>query len=144
QSEDRRHCIALWGGEALEAIQHRRAQLVQPAVGELHLRLDADRRGDTPAGCAPGDVVEECALACARVAPKDDDAAAARGCVDQNPLENLALRVTPEERHGRPSLRASSLYACAVGLLRSETSTSDQGAHWCDRPRGPHTLSPIS
>ena len=38
--------IALRAGKALDAIQERRAQLLQPRVRELHLRLDSGRPGD--------------------------------------------------------------------------------------------------
>ena len=45
--------IALRAGKALDAIQERRAQLLQPRVRELHLRLDSGR----PGLAAPGRVL---------------------------------------------------------------------------------------
>ena len=54
QPEHRRERVALRAGQPLEVLQHRRAELVQPAVGELHLRLDADGARDVPA-CDPSD-----------------------------------------------------------------------------------------
>ena len=62
-------------GSRSRSIEHRRAELMQPAVGELHLGLDADRPRDVPAGDAVGQVAQQGALADARLAPQDDDAA---------------------------------------------------------------------
>ena len=42
QAEHRRERVPLRGGQPVEVIQHRRAELMQAAVGQLHLRLDAD------------------------------------------------------------------------------------------------------
>jgi hypothetical protein len=48
---------------SVETIQHARANLVEAAVRELHLRLDADRRYEMPPGDPVGHVAQQCALA---------------------------------------------------------------------------------
>ena len=75
QPEHRRERVALRDGQPVEVIQHRRAELVQAAVGELHLRLDADGLRDVPAVDPIGHVAEQRALADARLAAQDDDPA---------------------------------------------------------------------
>lgn len=59
--ESRRQRITLRLGQAIEMLQHRRAQLVQAGEGQLHLGLDARRSGE-PANSArvhsPGNPAE--------------------------------------------------------------------------------------
>ena len=62
-AEHRRERVALGDGQPVELIQHRSAELMEAAVGELHLRLDADGPGDAPAGDTVGQVAEQRALA---------------------------------------------------------------------------------
>ena len=52
-----------------------RAELMQAAVGQLHLRLDADGPRDVPAGDPLGQIAQQRALADARLAPQDGDSA---------------------------------------------------------------------
>jgi hypothetical protein len=54
--------------EILEAIQHRRQQLVQPGEGELHLRLDTRGPHHTAARRLPDHVIQQRRLAHARFA----------------------------------------------------------------------------
>ena len=69
--------FALRDRQPLEVAEHRGAELVQAAEGELHLRLHPGGRGDVPA-VGPGlRVAEQCALADARVAAQDQDPARA-------------------------------------------------------------------
>ena len=63
QPEDRRQRGALGRRQPLEVIEHGRTELVQPAVGQLHLRLDADGPGDARRCSAVGDVFQQRALA---------------------------------------------------------------------------------
>ena len=49
QAECRAQRVALRRGKPLESVQHRRAELMQPGVRELHLGLDARRQRDTTA-----------------------------------------------------------------------------------------------
>ena len=67
QSEHRGERIALRIGQAIDSIHHRRAELMEPAVGQLHLGLDADSPGDVPARHSVGYVVEQSALPHARL-----------------------------------------------------------------------------
>jgi hypothetical protein len=60
---------ALRIGQALETIQHRRAQLMQRGEGELHLRLDPHHPRDPAAVRTPGQVVKQSGLAYPRLAP---------------------------------------------------------------------------
>ena len=52
-----------------EVIQHRRAELVQAGVGQLHLGLHAGGPRDAPAGDSLEEVTQQRALAHARLAP---------------------------------------------------------------------------
>ena len=60
--------IALRGRETVEAIEHRRAQLVQCGKRQLHLRLDTSGALDPAARRLPDQVVQERRLAHARFA----------------------------------------------------------------------------
>ena len=55
--------IALRAGKALDAIQERRAQLLQPRVRELHLRLDSGRAGDGAPRRVRGQILQQRTLA---------------------------------------------------------------------------------
>jgi hypothetical protein len=88
--------------EPVDVLEHRGAQLVQSAVRELHLRLDADRGHDVPAGTTLRDEVEQGALADAGVAPKDDDAAPTVDRVGQNRVEELALGTASKKVRNPP------------------------------------------
>ena len=128
QSEHRGERVALRTGQAVEAIQHRRAELMEPAVGQLHLRLDAHGPRDVPARDPVGEVVQQGALADARLTPQDDDPAPAGERVGQEPVERFALAATSEELRGvdgDPGSWAASLYG----------STTTHGR---DQPRSVH------
>ena len=56
EAEDRRERVVLREGQPLEMVEHGRAELMEAAVGQLHLRLDPDRSRDTPAGDAIGQI----------------------------------------------------------------------------------------
>ena len=71
-AEHRRQRVTLRTGQQLELAEHGAAELVQAAVGELHLGLDPDRTGDVPAGNPPGKVAKQRALADARLASQHD------------------------------------------------------------------------
>jgi hypothetical protein len=49
-AEHRGEGFPLWDRQPVKVIQHRSAELVEAAIGQLHLRLDADGRRDVPAG----------------------------------------------------------------------------------------------
>ena len=75
QPERRAERRALWSRQSPEAIQQRRAELMQPGECEFHLRLNG-RRGDhvTPS-CSVPQVLEERGLADARLPAHDERAA---------------------------------------------------------------------
>ena len=103
KSEHRGEGVALRGGQPLEVTQHRSAELMEAAVGELHLRLDADGPRDLPAGDTVGEVVQQRALAHARLAPQDCDPAPACERIGQEPVERLALDTTSEKSRRSPA-----------------------------------------
>jgi hypothetical protein len=55
--------IALRAGKALQTVQERRAQLLQPRVRELHLRLDTRRPGDAASRRVRDQIFQQRALA---------------------------------------------------------------------------------
>ena len=63
QTERSAKRTALRAGKALQAIQERCAQLLQPRVRELHLRLDADRPGNAAPGRMLHQILQQRALA---------------------------------------------------------------------------------
>jgi hypothetical protein len=67
--------VALGGGQPVQVLQHRRAELMQAGVGQLHLRLHAHRSGDLPAGDPLGQVLEQRGLAHAGLPAQDQSAA---------------------------------------------------------------------
>jgi hypothetical protein len=68
--EHRRERVALRNGQPAELVQHRRAQLVQAGISQLHLRLDADGPRDVPAGDPVGQVTQQRALLPAPASPR--------------------------------------------------------------------------
>ena len=56
QSEHRREGVTLGTGQPVEVIQHRGAELMEAAVGQLHLGLNARRPCDMPALDTAGQV----------------------------------------------------------------------------------------
>ena len=69
--------LALWHGQMIEPIQHRRAQLMQPGEGQLHLRLDPHRAHHPAARRLPGQVVQQRCLAHPRLTADHQHAALA-------------------------------------------------------------------
>jgi hypothetical protein len=83
--------ILLRTGQALQPIQHRRAELMQPGERELRLRLDAsDTRDATPRRRA-AHVVQQRALADPRLTAQDHHGTMARPHLVQQPIQRLAL-----------------------------------------------------
>ena len=94
--------VALGDGQPVELIQHGSAKLMEAAVGQLHLRLDADGSGDAPAGDTVGQVAEQRALAHTRLAPQHRDAALTAERIGQDAIERLTFGTTSDEPHPRP------------------------------------------
>ena len=90
EPEDRCQRLALRPGQSIKLIEHRGADLVEAAVRELHLRLDADGLGDAPAS----ESVEKVrAMRSCRCRPRREgsNAALPGERVRQEPLERLAF-----------------------------------------------------
>ena len=101
-AEDCRERVALRHGQPVEVVEHVRAELMEAAVGELHLGLDPDGPRDVPAGDPVGHVAQQRALAHARLSAQDDDSAPTGERVGQEPVECLTFSTTSEEPHRRP------------------------------------------
>ena len=122
-AEHRRERVALRSGQPVQMAQHRRAELVQAGVGQLHLRLDAGGPRDMPADHPVGQVPQQRALTHARLAPQDDDPAPARERVGHEPVERLTLAAASEELRGwRGSCRVGGLPAPFNDRRRYEQS----------------------
>ena len=95
--------VALRRREPVEVIQHRRAQLMQPREGQLHLRLDPGRPRH-PASVRPsGQVVQQRGLADARVAAHHQHPALTGPDRADQPVQHVALAVTAGQP--RPTTR---------------------------------------
>jgi len=77
QAERRAERVALWSGQAIEPVEERRTQLVQPSEREFHLGLDADRPGGPASGRASQQVAQQRGLANARLAAQHQSPAVA-------------------------------------------------------------------
>jgi hypothetical protein len=72
-------------------IQHRRAQLMQPREGQLHLRLHSHGpRYQAPCG-PPGQVVKQCGLACARLTAHHQGPALTGAHASNEPVKDAAF-----------------------------------------------------
>ena len=96
-------------GQRPEPAEHRRAQLVQPRVGELHLRLDAGHAGYPETGRLGDQLPQQFRLADPRLSPHDQDGAAAPAHVRDEPSQDLQLggpAEQPRRRHVTPTIRS--------------------------------------
>src|SRR5262249_6706843 len=83
--------VTLRLGQSLPQIEHRRAELMEACVRELHLVLDPCRSRDATPGSALHDVVQERRLADAGLAADDQDLAVTRSPLLQQPIEDVAF-----------------------------------------------------
>jgi len=123
--EHRCQRAALRCREPIKVIQHRRTQLVQAAVGELHFHLDADRGRDVPAGITLRHEVEQGGLAAACLAAKDDDATSTGARVGEDCVEELALGTSPNKCPRPPCPRAPHGCSALRDSLARSLSESD-------------------
>ena len=79
--------VALGLGERVEPVEHRRAQLVQPRVRQLHLRLDARDAGDPESGRLVGGVAQQRRLADPGLAADDEHRALPAAHVLEQPVQ---------------------------------------------------------
>jgi hypothetical protein len=85
--------VALRRRETPQAVQHRRAQLVQRRERQLHLRLDTHRAHHPAARRLPGQVLQQRRLAHPRLAPHHQSTAFTRTHSRRQPAEHAALDV---------------------------------------------------
>jgi hypothetical protein len=78
-------------------IQHGGAELMETAVGQLHLRLDADCPRNMPATDPVGYVAQQRTLADAGLPAQDHDLAVIGEHIGQEPVEFIALATTSEK-----------------------------------------------
>ena len=106
----------------------RGADLVEPAVGQLELRFNADSPHDAPTLEPIREMVEQRALADAGLAAKHQDPAFAVENISQSLLERAALRVASKK--SRRSLR---VYGHLSGPLDDELASSLMPEPECHR-----------
>jgi hypothetical protein len=81
-----------------DLVRHRPAELVQGRIGEVDLTLDADRANHLEPGRRCDQLLEERRLADARLAPHDESGAPTGSHGREQPLEQLALGISADER----------------------------------------------
>jgi hypothetical protein len=98
---------------------------MQPAVGELHLGLDADGTRYAESLRVLGQITEERGLARARLTAKHEGSALTGANVGQEPVKRLALRLPPQKSYvtvspveGPPS--GATLYLLSATISGSE------------------------
>ena len=89
---------ALWSRQSVEAIQQRRAQLMQSGERELHLRLNGRRPDHMTPCCSVPHVLEERRLADARLPCHDERAALATPERVERSIQRPALLRTSDQR----------------------------------------------
>jgi hypothetical protein len=104
-AQRRGESVALGSWQALQAGQHRCAQLVQPGERQLHLGLDARRPGDPAPRRSPVEVAQQRGLADARLAPHDERLAVAVPDVRHEPVQQLAFLLPPPESGAGVTIR---------------------------------------
>ena len=107
QTERGAERLALRAGEAVQAIDERRAELMQPRERELHLGLDARRPGDAAPRRAPHQILQQGALAHAGLAAQHQRAAQTLAHTRHELIQRRALAAPTEQlrlmsRHGHP------------------------------------------
>jgi hypothetical protein len=150
--------LALRAREPIQAVQHRCQQLVQPRVGELHLRLDTRGARHPAARGVLDQVVQQRRLAHPRLtADHQRPALTSANGVDE-PVQHLRfavstpqLRGIPPPAGGSPSARHRHYADASMGGLGActrkqpfATRTSDQhkrNAPTLERPPPGHTLN---
>jgi hypothetical protein len=89
--------LALRTRKPLQAMQHRRQQLVHPGVGELHLRLDTGGAGHPAARSVFGQVVQQRRLAHTWLAPEHRCPAVTSTHRVQEPVQHVTFAApTPQ------------------------------------------------
>jgi hypothetical protein len=84
--------------EGLDQLEHRRAQLMNAGEGQFHLGLDARDMRDPETRRLPGAVLEQRRLPDTGFAPNHHDPALAFAHVRQEPVEQLTLSGSAQQR----------------------------------------------
>ena len=128
--------LPLAGRQRAEALPHRPQQLVQPRVGQVHLRFHADRVQHAHAGVAgePGGLGAQRGLADAGLAAQDQRSAPARARVRDERVETGSLRGTSDQLH---TAKANARGVCGCRQL---PAAPDDG-HLTDAAASPGALS---
>ena len=136
-----RERVPLWGGQPVEVIEHRYAQLMETAYGSSISDSTPHRVRDAPAGDSMGQVTQQLALADARVSAQNRDAACAGHHVGQKTVKRFALATASEEcrtartcfssqrrpplcRSGRLRARAPQLRTCGATIVEADLASS--------------------
>jgi hypothetical protein len=101
QAEDDPKGVALWDRETLEVIEHRRAQLVQARVGQLHFRFNAGRARDVQVRGGRDQILQQRSLPDPRLAPEYERTTLAPADVIDQAVQPRALVGAAEQVHTR-------------------------------------------
>jgi hypothetical protein len=102
QPERRAKCLALRGGQNVEPVEHRRAQLMHPRERQLHLGLDPRRTRDPTSGRPLSQVRQQRRLADAGLPANHQRPASPLAHAVKQPLQRVALSLTPEQHLPTP------------------------------------------
>jgi hypothetical protein len=105
-AERRPQGIPLRRGQAIEALEHRRAQLMQRGEGEFHLRLDANGAHDPTVRRARRQVVQQSGLANAGFAMDDERSTLTGSKGFDELLEHAAFGAASDQFHRAPPFGA--------------------------------------
>ena len=97
------HCLALGVGQAVEPVEHRRAELVQAGKRELDLRLNSDRPQQPQVRRRIDRVVQQRGLADPRLSAHHEGAALPRARRAEQSVESGALRVAATQGYSAVS-----------------------------------------
>ena len=109
EAERRLQRVALWSREPFQAIEHRRQQLVEPGVDQLHLRFDPGRMRYPAARRLLAQVVQQGRLAHARLAAYHEGVALASTYRVQEPVQHVAFPAPAQQLRGTLSLTGWSV-----------------------------------
>jgi hypothetical protein len=99
QAERRAEGVPLGFGQSIQVIEERSAELVQPSVRQLRVRLDAGCPRHTAAGRRLRyEILEERCLADPRLTPEHDNAAGAGTRTPEEVIERCALCAAAPQR----------------------------------------------
>ena len=101
EAKGRAQRLALGTGQRVQELQHRRAELLQPGVSELHLRLRARRSHDAAAGRLVHQILQQRRLTDPCLPAQDEHRASSRAQASQQLIQRFALATPPEQLAAR-------------------------------------------